>query len=156
MFNDLLKNLRGGIGDHCYIEIPSGSGTTRVILTADQYAEFQKRGKRKYHALDSLDKLKAEIADAETLEELIDFSLENDICDFCDFKGLHIENARILVSVVTSCCYKYPRVRSNICFIGANDSLCERLKSATNGNTNIIVQFGLEKIIGNVQTLSQW
>lgn len=153
MFNDYLNRLSGGGYDTYDLAIPSRTGTTCIGLTAEQFDEFQKRGKRKFRTLDDFGKLKADIAAAETLEDLVDFSLENDICDFCDFDGLHIENARILVNVVASCCYKYPHLRSRICFIGSNDSFCERLKSAANGNMNILVQFGLEKIISDVQTL---
>lgn len=110
-------------------------------------AKYNERLQRRYKPTESIEDMRSAIASACSLDELVDFSLDNGLCDYCDFSGLNLECARSLVLAVTESCFRYPLLRANTCFIGSISGLQERMCSAASGSEEIIVQFELEGII---------
>lgn len=111
--------------------------------------KYLKRLNRRFKTSDTIDELRRCLDASSSLDDLVDFSLENDLCDYCDFSGLKFECARALVSVVVECCFRYPLLRAVTCFIGSAEALLERMKSAAGGNEQITVQFGIEGIMSS-------
>lgn len=139
----------------CSIVVPSPTGYVELDVPQGAVEEYEARGKRKFKPLGTPADLRAELKSLPDADAISDFALENDLCDYCDFGGLHTEAARCLVSVVLECCLKYPLLRAKTCFIGSVDAFCERMKEAAEGNGEVIVQFGLEKIIDDVNELKK-
>lgn len=123
--------------------------------TIKDEAKYLKRLERRYKPTESVEDLRKAIASACSLDELVDFSLDNGLCDYCDFSGLNLECARALVSAVTESCFRYPLLRANTCFIGSTAALNERMRSAASGSEEIIVQFELEGIIDGVESVKK-
>ncbi len=137
------------------IVLPTPTGYVELNVPQGAVEEYEAREKRKFKPLDTPENLRSKLKGLADADEISDFALENDLCDYCDFGGLHAEAARCLVSVVLECCLKYPLLRAKTCFIGSVDAFCERMKEAAEGNGEVIVQFGLEKIIDDTSELKK-
>jgi len=138
------------------LTIPSFSGEINIEMTESGYEKYLERSERKYKPLDDAENLRSQLRGLTAEEEMSDFVLENDLCDYCDFRGLHTESIRSLISVVIESLYKYPVLRSKTCFIGSLEALYDRIKALANGNGQAVVQFGLENIIDNVATIKKY
>lgn len=123
-----------------------------VIVDVDKY---NKRLQRRYKPTESIEDMRRAITSACSLDELVDFSLYNGLCDYCDFSGLNSECARSLVLAVAESCFRYPLLRANTCFIGSISGMQERMRSAASGSEEIIVQFELEGIIRGSESVKK-
>ena len=68
------------------------------------------------------------------------------LCDYCDFQGLNLEITKFLVESVILLTYKYPRLRSRVCFLGSKRGFFSALDSLIELDKNVISRFGVQYI----------
>jgi len=104
-----------------YIQYTFSSPKRSVTITMNdrQYQLYLARAKRYFFKLSPINKVLADIERATSATELENLAEKYDICDVCRVSGLHLGGVKTLLSSVVKMLYKYPKLRSNTCFIGS-------------------------------------
>lgn len=86
------------------------------------------------------------IAQSSSEIELENIAIEHDLCDYCSFSRLSLEMARLFLSAVVKILYKFPRVRSKLCYIGSKSGFVDALRELCKLNRKTIERFRIQQI----------
>ena len=70
------------------------------------------------------------------------------LCDVCDFSGLNISAARVLVNCAIAALYRYPLLRSRFCYLGSQKGYVALVKKLTQCDAETMKALGLQHICG--------
>lgn len=113
----------------------------------EQQAELLKvRTNRKMYKLCPESLLLARVSSAVCESELYDIVKKYNLCDVCDFEGLHISVAKIMVKCVVSVLYKYPRIRGTVNFIGSRKGYMSLLDRLADYDFSTVKDLGVQYI----------
>lgn len=91
--------------------------------------------------------LQSRVASAVCESELREWIKKYDLCDVCDFSGLHISVAKMLVKCVITVMYKYPRLRGRMNFIGSRKGYMELLDKLSENDSETVRVLGIQYIM---------
>lgn len=91
--------------------------------------------------------LQSRIASAICESELHEIIKKYDLCDICDFSGLHISVAKMLVKCVITVLYKYPRLRGGMNFIGSRRGYFTLLDAVIKSDAKAVKELGMQYIM---------
>ena len=86
--------------------------------------------------------------DCRTLEEI---AIKYYFCDVCDLTEVNLLAAKRALAVIADVMYRYPKLRSRVCFVGAHIGFGRTLKKLEYGEADIIKRYGLQYIIPESQ-----
>lgn len=84
--------------------------------------------------------------------ELISLTKKYGICDVCDFSGLHISVSKRLLDRVVEVMYKYPRLRSRICFLGSRKGYLDLVDKLISDPDAEVKSLGIQYIFSKENT----
>lgn len=128
----------------------------RFTINNKQEQLLNVRAKRTLYKLCSEAALQSRVAAAICESELREIIKKYDLCDVCDFTGLHISVAKVLVKCVVAVTYKYPRLRSRMNFIGSRKGYMSLLDKLAGGDAETIKSLGMQYIAdrGSINAVS--
>lgn len=112
-----------------------------------QYALIDNRSKRSFIPRSNMAYLLNEIDKAMSLAELATISKRYDLCDVCDFNQLNLAASKLTLKIIVKMLYKYPRLRSKLCYIGSHANYEQIIKKLINGDLSVLKLFGLQYIV---------
>ncbi len=68
------------------------------------------------------------------------------LCDVCDFSGLNISAARVLINCIISVLYRFPYLRSKTCFLGSKRAYLSLLHAIAAGDEEALRSLGVQHI----------
>lgn len=110
------------------------------------------REKRQMYMLCSESKLHSMIGASICESELISLTKKYGICDVCDFSGLHISVSKRLLDRVVEVMYRYPRLRSRICFLGSRKGYLDLVDKLISADDAEIKSLGIQYIFSKENT----
>lgn len=105
------------------------------------------RKSRQLYKLCSELKLHSLIGATTCESELVSIVKKYGISDMCDFTGLHISVSQKLTDCIVTVLYKYPRLRSRICFIGSRKGCLDSMSKLISADDGVIRSFGIQHIL---------
>ena len=105
------------------------------------------RLERSLYKLCSEEKLHSLIGSAICESELSAIIKKYGLSDVCDFSGLHISVAKCLVDCVVTMLYRYPKLRSRLCFIGSKKGYVNTVSKLIDGESALLKSLGLQYIL---------
>ena len=131
---------------------------TKIVLnlTEKQYKLIQFRGTRSFFIRCKKERVLQEIAAAKNIAELEGIAKKYDFCDVCGFAGINFVGLKRIMGVITEVLYKYPRLRSKMCFIGTHIEFKKLLSKLEQGDNEVLKKFNLQYICNdeNIKKLS--
>lgn len=105
------------------------------------------RTKRQLYRLCSEEKLHSLIKSAVHESELVAIIKKYGLSDVCDFTGLHISVAKKLTDCIVTVLYRYPRLRSRVCFIGSYKGYEKAIKRLVAADGEFLKMLGVQHIL---------
>ena len=115
-------------------------------LTKQQMSLIEARFKRNFYIKCKEEALIYYINNANTTEELEAVAKKYDLSDCCDFSDINIFGIKRMLKVVAKCLYRYPKIRSNFCFLGTHDGYKKKIDRLLSGDVSALREFRLEYI----------
>lgn len=78
--------------------------------------------------------------------ELESIGVEYGLCDYCSLSDLNLETASLFLSAIAKVSYKFPRIRSKLCYIGSKSGYVKALRELCRLNRDTIKRFQIQHI----------
>ena len=126
-----------------------GMGGERYSLRLDRVkAETVKsRYTRKFHKMCAKETLLADISACTDYVQLEALCKKYGICDYADLSEINIFGSKLLLKVIVETLYKYPRLRSKMCFVGTHSGYKRSMQGLIAGDREVLKRFGLHHIL---------
>lgn len=145
--NIFHRNISENTGeDFCLTLYGIENETVELNLTEKQIALLDLRFTRSFYIRCKKEKILQEIDDASTCSQLETIASKYYLCDCCDLSDINLYGAKRVLRAVTETLYRYPKLRSKLCFVGTHDALGGRLKKLTEGDLEVLNDFNLQYI----------
>ena len=115
-------------------------------LTQKQYTLMESRAKRAFYIRCPKELILKEIDSAPNSKALKAITEKYYLCDACDFNDINIYGVKRLLKAVVEILYRYPRLRSKLCFIGTHHAMEKMLIKLEQGDDVIIKDLNLQYI----------
>lgn len=115
-------------------------------LKEQQYALIKSRIERYFYFRCAKDKILGEIDCASNNATLENIAKKYYLCDACSFDDINLYGAKRLLKVIVEVLYKYPKLRSKLCFIGTHHAMEKLLIKMKQGVKEILNDFNLQYI----------
>lgn len=115
-------------------------------LNEKQCALIESRITRSFYVRCAKGKILSEIDNASNSAALEDIAKKYYLCDACSFDGINLYGVKRLLKVVVEALYKYPKLRSKLCFIGTHYAMESLLVKMEQGDKEILNGFNLQYI----------
>ncbi len=115
-------------------------------LNENQIKLVESRINRSFYVRFKKEKILKEIDDAENGKRLEDIAKKYSLCDTCSFDGINLYGVKQILKVVVESLYKYPKLRSKLCFIGTHYELEKLLIRMKHGDKEVLNAFNLQYI----------
>lgn len=145
---DITYNYEDCVGEaYCRLTLCGVDGA-KVVLELDkqQYALIEARRTRSFFVRCKMPAVMSEIDNAGSYAALEEIAKKYYLCDFCSFKDINLYGVKRILKVVVTALYKYPMLRSRLCFIGTQAAMEKLLAEMENGNEIILNDFNLQYI----------
>ncbi len=128
-----------------------GMGGERYSLRLDRAkAETVKsRYTRKFHKMCAKEILLEEISACTNYLQLENLCRKYGICDYVDLSEINIFGSKLLLKVIVETLYKYPRLRSKMCFVGTHSGYRRSMQGLIAGDREVLKRFGLHHILSD-------
>jgi len=107
---------------------------------------FQERIQRKYLIRCRQEKILDEIAGCVQSGDVEKVVVRYDLCDLANMKGLNVATSRMLANIVVGLLYRYPRLRSRICYLGSKSGYHEVIDRLFVGDAATMENFRIQYI----------
>lgn len=124
----------------------NGDNELSIVLDRGRYDMWIRRGLREFFVRCSPQSLYDRIDGAKTSAELSDITVKYGLCDEYDFDGCDIELIKTGLCAVAEMLYRFPKLRSRLCFIGSSAGYCRKLRALALGEGSLR-QWGLQHIL---------
>lgn len=155
----IFNNDAGNEGERLNLTL-CGVGDDKVVLklNEEQVALLNMRFTRSFYVRCKKERLLYDIDNAGSYIELEEIARKNYLCDACEFSDINLYGVKRLLKVVVEILYKYPRLRSKLCFIGTHYGMEKLLISLENGDESALCSFNLQYICTseNAKNLGQF
>lgn len=108
--------------------------------------KLAQRKSRAYIKRCSEDALINEVRNIQDVTKIEQVAIKYDLCDHCDFRGLNSETAFLLIKCVVNVMYKFPKLRSRVCFLGSKAGYINSLQELCKLNKGMINKFQINGI----------
>ncbi len=115
-------------------------------LNENQIRLVESRLNRSFYIRCKKEKILREIEDAGNGETLEDIANNYYLCDACSFEGINLYGIKRILKVVVESLYKYPKLRSKLCYIGTHHELEKLLVKMEQGDKEVLNAFNLQYI----------
>ena len=109
---------------------------------------WQVRKQRRFVMRSSEERLHELAENAWSEDSLAQLVRKYGLCDVCDFSGLNISAARVLVNCAIAALYRYPLLRSRFCYLGSQKGYVALVKKLTQCDAETMKALGLQHICG--------
>ncbi len=125
-----------------------GDGGDKVVLSLneEQASLLKSRFTRSFYVRCKKEKLLTDIDNAGSYIELEAIAQKYYLCDACGFGDINLYGVKRILKVVIEILYKYPRLRSKLCFIGTPSGMEKLLVRLENGDKDALNSFNLQYI----------
>ncbi len=121
--------------------------TMTLDLDSRKLSFLNLRSRRSFCITCGQDKILSEIENADSYVQLEAVAKKYYICDACRFADVNLDGVKTILRAVVGTLYKYPRLRSRLCFIGTFHGLQELLERLMrDGDTEVLKAFDLRFI----------
>ncbi|MCH5159931.1 MAG: hypothetical protein J1F66_03675 [Clostridiales bacterium] len=86
------------------------------------------------------------IDDAHNTAELEAIAQKYYLCDACSFADINLYGVKRILKVLVESLYKYPKLRSKLCFIGTHHTLGQLFERMEDGDEEVLKTFGLHYV----------
>lgn len=107
---------------------------------------FKARAMREYKSDLPQDELIRRIEACCQSDEVAQIVIQNDMCDCCDFSALNVNISKELAKSLAEVLYRFPRVRSRVCFIGSKCGYESVLRKIETLDKDTISQFKIQNM----------
>ncbi len=115
-------------------------------LNENQCMLIESRKTRSFYIRCRKEKILQEIDSAYNYTALEDIAKKYYLCDVCSFGGIKLNSVKQILKVVVETLYKYPKLRSKLCFIGTHHELEKMLIKMEQGDKEVLNAFSLQYI----------
>lgn len=125
-----------------------GAGTDKIelLLDARQMSLLDARFTRAFYIRCRKDKILYEIGHAADKTALEKLSRYYGLCDVCCLDGISLSGAKRTLCAVVETLYRYPKLRSKICFIGTHHEFARQMLRLETGDRAVLANFNLQYI----------
>lgn len=120
--------------------------TVELVLTEKEFVMLSARFNRSFYVRCKKEKILLEIDNASTCGQLEEIAIKYYLCDCCDFTDINLYGVKRLLKVVVNAMYRYPKLRSKLCYIGTHSALEKRLIRMKEGELETLRDFNLQYI----------
>lgn len=124
----------------------SGSDGRTVTLELDEGGTslLRSRLSRSFYKVTDINRLLSAVEGASDVSEIEKIAEKYYLCDLCDLTDLNLYGAIKIFKVIIFALYRYPMLRSQLCFIGSFEKYTEYIKSLCEGDEKTLKRFGLQ------------
>lgn len=115
-------------------------------LGEQEEALLELRQKRRFLLRCEESKLHSLVDDAFNEIALKAVARKYNLCDVCDFSGLNISAAHVLMNCVVSVLYRFPYLRSKMCFLGSRRAYITLLRAIAADDEQALRALGVQHI----------
>lgn len=130
----------------CELTIKGGAKDTVLRLTEHQIKLINARLERQFYIRLPKERLISYIDDASDFTQLEQVAKKYGVADICDFSDINLYGVKRMLKVVVYMLYKYPRLRTRLCFIGTLSGYKRVVQRLDRGDSSVLKEFGLEYI----------
>ncbi len=125
-----------------------GTDERKVVLELNesQFALLKSRTRRAFFVRCPMEKILQEIDNAPSCAELNELAAQYYLCDVCDLSAINFYGAKKILKAIVRVLYKYPKLRSRLCYIGTHHGLENLLIKLEEGDEEVINHFRLQYI----------
>ncbi len=143
---------------NCYGNAAEGGGLTKLTLCGingeeavleldeEQEGMLRSRFSRSFYVRCKKEKILYEIENVKDGAALKALAKKYYFCDTCDFDNINLYGAKRVLKVVVEALYRYPRLRSKLCYIGSHSGFEKLLIALEEGDPAVLNQFNLQYI----------
>ena len=136
-----------GFGPTTNLVIRAPSGKDIVLsLSQQQMDSIHFRTARQFFKRCREERLLSLIDEAKNGRALEEIVRHYDIADVCNFSDINIYGLRRMLKVIVHALYRYPRLRSKLCFLGTHHTYEDIVQRLMRGDVEMLHAFGLEYI----------
>lgn len=117
-----------------------------LILDRQQYSMLNSRFSRQYLALCKEERMYEQIDAAPNCRQLENLVRKYSLCDVCDFSDINLYGVKRALKVLVRVLYRYPKLRSKLCYIGSPNGYFSKMDSLAWGDKDVLKDFGLQYI----------
>ena len=110
------------------------------------FARWEARKKRSFPFRRSKTDLLHVIDATSESVELEKIALDYDMCDVCDFRDLNWATANSVLHILVNVYYVFPRIRSNVCYLGSKRGYISLLRSLCDNDRRAIDALALRDV----------
>ena len=137
-------------GETFRLALYGADGESVVLeLNEEQAALLESRAARSFYVRSPKEKLLYEIDNAGSYIELEEIARKYYLCDACGFSDINFYGAKRILKVIVEILYKYPKLRSKVCFIGTHHGMEKLLLRLEEGDKDVLDDFNLQYICTN-------
>lgn len=133
-------------GEGLNLTLIGGGDKVVLKLNKEQRALLESRFARAFYVRCKKEKLLCEIDNAGTYTELEKIAEKYYLCDTCSFGDINLYGVKRILKVVVEILYKYPKLRSKLCFIGTHHGMEKLLARLEEGDKDVLDSFNLQYI----------
>lgn len=117
-----------------------------IELNETQLLLIESRLKRSFYVRCKKERVLQEIGAAESCADLERVAKKYYFCDVCCFTGMNLYGVKRVLNVIAEALYKYPKLRSKLCFIGTVHGMEKLVAKMENGKQEVLNDFCLQYI----------
>lgn len=121
-------------------------GSVVLKLNEEQKALLESRFARSFYVRCKKEKLLSEIDNAGSYKDLETIAQKYYLCDACGFGDINLYGVKRILKVIVEILYRYPRLRSKLCFIGTYHGLERLIIKLEEGDREVLNRFNLQYI----------
>ena len=147
-FNTFSVQILGNDVDSPYQLLIKGNGGDQVLLdlTQQQVRMLNSRFSRTYLKRCRAERIYDAIDNAANCVQLEEIARTYSLCDACDFTNINLYGLKRVLKVVVDVLYRYPKLRSKICYLGSPKGYTAAMQRMAHGDVNILRDFALQYI----------
>ena len=123
-----------------------GGESVELELTEKQMELMFSRFDRAFFVRCKKDVILQAIDRAKNTAELEMLAKKHYLCDACAFDDINIYGVKRVLKVVVEALYRYPKLRSKLCFIGTHQRLEQLFSQMEHGDQEVLKSFNLQYI----------
>ena len=134
-------------GQRYVFTLSNGNGdSVKLNLDVRQAELMYARLTRSFFVRCPKEKIFNEIDGAGFCQDLAGIAKKYYLCDECGFEDINLYGVKRMLKVIVEALYRYPRLRSRMCFIGTHHGLDQLLSRLIGGEEEILKRFNLQYV----------
>ena len=133
---DAYRFTLNGVGGET-VELELGEQQLKLMLARFDRAFFKRCRK---------EVILTAIEDAHNTADLEAIAKKYYLCDACAFSDINLYGVKRILKVIVEVLYKYPKLRSKLCFIGTHHTLGRMFKQMERGDEEVLKAFNLHYV----------